>query len=76
MTDQRSVWAQKKFRKKRTEIYFSIFIENRNWGLKFVFQFDNVNEKGKNSNLYFILKQKSNVSFDPRIIFILLTSLF
>ena len=76
MTDQRSVWAQKKFRKKRTEIYFSIFIENRNWGLKFVFQFDNVNEKGKNSNLYFILKQKSNVSFDPRIIFILLTSSF
>ena len=76
MTDQRSVWAQKKFRKKRTEIYFSIFIENQNWGLKFVFQFDNVNEKGKNSNLYFILKQKSNVSFDPRIIFILLTSLF
>ena len=76
MTDQRSVWAQKKFRKKRTEIYFSIFIENRNWGLKFVFQFDNVNEKGKNSNLYLILKQKSNVSFDPRIIFILLTSLF
>ena len=76
MTDQRSVWAQKKFRKKRTEIYFSIFIENRNWGLKFVFQFDNENEKRKNSNLYFILKQKSNVSFDPRIIFILLTSSF
>ena len=76
MTDQRSVWAQKKFRKKRTEIYFSIFIENRNWGLKFVFQFDNENEKRKNSNLYFILKQKSNVPFDPRIIFILLTSSF
>ena len=75
-SDQRSVWVQKIFRKKRTEIYFSIFIANRNWDLKFVFQFDNENEKRKNSNLYFISKQKSNVPFNPRIIFILLTSSF
>ena len=53
--------------KKGTEVHFSIFIENRNWDLKFVFQFDNENEKRKKSKLYFILKQKSNVSFDPRI---------
>ena len=45
VTDQRSVWAQKNFLEKRTEINFSIFIENRNWDLKFVFQFDNENEK-------------------------------
>ena len=64
MTDQRSVWAQKKFRKKRTEIYFSIFIENRNWGLKFVFQFDNENEKRKNSNL-FHFKAKIECPFRP-----------
>ena len=58
--------CRKKFVKKRTEIHFSIFIENRNWDLKFVFQFDNENEK--NSNFYFILKQKSNDPFDPRIL--------
>ena len=29
---------------KRTEVHFSIFIENRNWDLKFVFRFDNENE--------------------------------
>ena len=39
---------RKNFVKGRTEIHFSIFIENRNWGLKFVFQFDNENEKWKN----------------------------
>ena len=58
---------RKNFVKKRTEIYFSIFIENQNYDLKFVFQFDNENEKQKNSNFYFILKQKSNVPFDPQI---------
>ena len=52
---------------KGTEVHFSIFIENRNWDLKFVFQFDNENEKRKKSKLYFILKQKSNVPFDPQI---------
>ena len=51
---------RKNFVKKRTEIHFSIFIENRNWDLTFVFQFDNEIEKRK--------KQKSNVPFDPRII--------
>ena len=55
--------------KKRTEVHFSIFIENRNWDLKFVFRFDNENEKRKKSKLYFILKQKSNVPFDPRIVY-------
>ena len=56
------------FVKKRTEVPFSIFIENRNWDLKFVFRFDNENEKRKKkTKLYFILKQKSNVPFDPRI---------
>ena len=58
--------CRKKFVKKRTEIHFSIFIENRNWDLKLVFQFDNENEK--NSNFYFILKQKLNDPFDPRIL--------
>ena len=60
---------RKNFINKRTEISFSIFIENRNWDLKFIFQFDNENEKRKkNSKFSFILKQKSNVPFDPRII--------
>ena len=47
VTDQRSAWVQKRFREKRTEVHFSIFIENRNWDLKFVFRFDNENEKRK-----------------------------
>ena len=38
---------RKNFVKKRTEIHFSIFIENRNWDLTFVFQFDNEIEKRK-----------------------------
>ena len=68
VSDQRSVLAEKKdFVKKGTEVHFSIFIENRNWDLKFVFQFNNENEKRKKSKLYFILKQKSNVPFDPWI---------
>ena len=58
----------KNFVKKRTEIYFSIFIENRNWDLKFTFRFVNENKKNeKNSKFYFILKRKWNVPFDPRI---------
>ena len=48
---------RKDFVKKRTEVHFSIFIENRNWDLKFVFRFDNENEKRKKSKLYFILKK-------------------
>ena len=68
VSDQRSVLAEKKdFVKKGTEVHFSIFIENRNWDLKFVFQFNNENEKRKKSKLYFILKQKSNIPFDPWI---------
>ena len=35
------------FVKKRAEVHFPIFIENRNWDLKFVFRFDNENEKRK-----------------------------
>ena len=68
MIDQRSAWAQKKFRKKRTEIQFSVFIENPNWDLKLVFRFDKDNDKQKKKKKkksYFILKQKSNVPFDP-----------
>ena len=57
------------FVKKRTEVHFSIFIENQNWDLKFVFRFDNENEKRKKSKLYFISKQKSNVPFDRRTTF-------
>ena len=67
MIDQRSAWSQKKFRKKRTEIQFSVFIENPNWDLKLVFRFDKDNDKQKKKKkkFYFILKQKSNVPFDP-----------
>ena len=36
---------RKDFVKKRTEVHFSIFIENRNWDLKFVFRFENEIEK-------------------------------
>ena len=45
MTDHRSGSAQKRFREKPTEVHFSIFIENRNWDLKFVFRFENEIEK-------------------------------
>ena len=38
---------RKDFVKKQAEIHSSSFIENRNWDLKFVFRFDNVNEKRK-----------------------------
>ena len=38
---------RRNFLKKRTEIHFSILIENPNWDLKFVFQFDNENKKRK-----------------------------
>ena len=59
VTDQRSVWAQKNFLKKRTEIHFSIFIENRNWDLRFVFQFGNEIEKRK--KLRFLLHFKTKI---------------
>ena len=38
------------FVKKITEVHFSIFIENRNWDLKFVFRFDDENKKRKKKN--------------------------
>ena len=53
--DKRSAQAQKHFMKKRTEVQFSIFIENRNWDLKFVFRFDNENQKLK--------KNQNSISF-------------
>ena len=42
--------------KKQTEIYFSIFIENQNWDLKFVFRFENNNKKKQQQN-----KQKKKI---------------
>ena len=36
---------RKYFVKKGTEVHFLVFTENRNWDLKFVFRFDNENEK-------------------------------
>ena len=58
---------RKNFVKKRTEIHFSIFIENRNWDLKLVFNLIMKTKNERKSNFYFILKQKSNVPFDPGI---------
>ena len=56
---------RKNFVKKRTEVYFSIFIENRNWDLKFVFQFDNENEKRKKLKTLFHFKTKIECLFRP-----------
>ena len=56
VTDQISTREQKKiWKKKRTEIHFSIFIENRNWDLKFVFWFDNKDENHKNFKIRYHL---------------------
>ena len=55
--------CRKNFVKKRTKIYFSIFIENRNWDLKFVFQFDNENEKRKTLKFLFHFKTKIEYPF-------------
>ena len=44
---RRVLGRRRTFLKKRTEIHFSILIENPNWDLKFVFQFDNENKKRK-----------------------------
>ena len=46
----------KYFVKKRTEVHFSTFIENRNWDLEFVFRFDNENEKRKKTETQFHFK--------------------
>ena len=59
MIDQRSAWAQKKFRKRRTEIQFSVFIENPNWDLKLVFRFDKDNGKQKKKKK----KKKNYITF-------------
>ena len=53
------------FVKKRTEVHFSIFIENRNWDLKFVFRFDNANEKRKKKKTLFHFKTKIEYPFRP-----------
>ena len=50
---------RKDFVKKGTEVHFSIFIENRNWELKFVFRFDNENEKRKKSKSFLKKNQMS-----------------
>ena len=67
VTDQRSAWHRKDFvkKKERTEIHFSIFIENRNWDLKFVFRFDNENEKRKKFKILFHFKTKIQCHFRP-----------
>ena len=47
MSNQWSAWAQKKFHKRKTEIHFSMYIENQNWDQKLVFWFDTENVKRK-----------------------------
>ena len=56
---------RKTFVKKRTEIHFSMFIESQNWDLKFVFQFDNENEKRKKIKTIFHFKTKIECPFRP-----------
>ena len=65
VTGQRSASTRKNFVKKRTEIHFSIFIENRNWDWNFVFQFDNENEKRKKFKVPFHFKTKIEGPFRP-----------
>ena len=65
----RGVFGHRKdFVKKQNKIHFSIFIENRNWDLNSFFNLIMKTKNQKNSKFYFILKQKPNVPFDPRII--------
>ena len=63
--DKRSAGAQKKSHKKLTETNFSIFIENRNWDFKFVFQFDNKNEKRNKIKILFHFKKRIECPFRP-----------
>ena len=58
---------RKNFVEKRTEIHFSIFIEYQNWDLKFVFRFDNENEKRKKLKFLFHSKTKIECLFRPTI---------
>ena len=51
--------------KKRTETHFSVFIENRNWDLKFVFWFDNENKKPKTIKILFHFKTKIECPLQP-----------
>ena len=51
--------------KKRTETHFSVFIENRNWDLKFVFWFDNENKKPKKIKILFHFKTKIECPLQP-----------
>ena len=62
--DERSAWAQKNLEKKQT-ILLLLKIEIEIWDLFFDLILKKKNEK--NSEFYFILKQKSNVPCDPRI---------
>ena len=57
------LWCRKDFVKKRTEVHFSIFIENRNWDLKLVFRFYNENEKRKKLKTLFHFKTKIECPF-------------
>ena len=58
MTDQRSAWAQKKFCKKKEQNFiFQFFWKSKLW-LKFVFRFDNGNEKQKKCKILFHFKTK------------------
>ena len=61
VTDQRSASAQKRFHEITKRNSFFNFYWNRNWDLKFVFRFDNENEKRKKFQILL------NVPFDPRI---------
>ena len=56
---------RKKFGKKQAEIHFTIFIEAPNWNLKFVFRFDNENEKRKKFKILFHFKTKIECHFRP-----------
>ena len=62
MNDQRKAWGQKKFHK-TTDIHFSIFIENGNWDLKFVFRFDNENKKLQKIKILYHFTTKIECTF-------------
>ena len=54
--------------KKRTEIHFSIFIENLVEILNLFFDLIMKMKNEKKSKFYFILKGKLNIPFDPQIL--------
>ena len=55
----------KNFVKNRTETHFSIFSDNRNWDLKFIFRFDNENEKWEKFKILYFFKTKIECPFWP-----------